>query len=423
MSNFQKVLESVELPDELKTQIQESWDDEVKSNYDKVRAEQEQKIKEDVDKEIDSMVEAADALITTTIKKEMQEMTEQRKEIKSIMDKEHAKSVQQRVQESREFKRNAELLENLVTQVLDKEIRELITERKTDRAEDDKRLQEMDQLVRSTVQAEVQELNEDRKALNESMTKMDDLVVGQLTRELSEFQTDRRDLKEKSRRLEKEYRTKLDESKDAFMQRAGKSVSSMVDNTLRSQISELKEDIQIAKNNTFGRKIFEAFAGEYLTSHLSEGTELHKLRSKVSESSKNIAKMQQIIKEKEDKLNKSKAALHESRETNKRSEKMNELLRPLNYTQRETMKQLLEGVETNKLENTFKRYVPTILESSSKSQSGSSKRKPLSENSDKKVLSETTGERSKLNYQPTRKDTNAVDDEFSEIMRLSGVKK
>lgn len=425
MSNFQKVLESVELPQELKTQIKESWEEEVQSNYEKVRAEQEQQLKESVDKEIDSMVEAADALISSTLKKEMAEMVEQRKEIKDIMDKERAKAVQQRVQESREFKRNAELLDKLVTQVLDTEIHELVNERKEFREIESKRLDEMDKMIKESVKGEIQELNEDRKELKESMARMDDLVVGQLTRELSEFQIDRRKLVEQSRKLEKESKRELEESKDAFMKRAGQSVSKLIDDTLRSQISELKEDIQIAKNNTFGRKIFEAFAGEYLTSHLSEGTELHKLRSKVEESNKNIAKMQQMIKEKEVKLNKSKAALRESRESNKRSEKMNELLRPLNNTQRETMKQLLEGVETEKLEASFKRYVPTILENSSKPKVGN--RKTLSEqkHTEKKpLLSENTGERSKLNYQPSvNAKTQSVEDEYSEIIRLSGIKK
>lgn len=417
MSNIQKVLESVELPSELKQQIQESWDAEVQGNYEKLRVDQEQKIKEAVDAELDNMVEAADALITSVIKAEMSEMTEQRKEIKTIMDAERAKAVQQRVNESRQFKRSAELLENLITQVLDTEIRELISERKENKASEAKRLSEMDAMIRESVKGEIEQLNEDRKQLKESMSKMDNLVVGQLTRELSEFQTDRRELKESARKQEKENMRKLEESKQAFMQRAEKSVSAIVDKTLRKQLTDLKEDIEIAKNNTFGRKIFEAFAGEYLTSHLSEGTELHKLRKKIDESNKNVAKMQQIIKEKEDKLNMSKAALRESREMNKRSEKMNQLLRPLNNTQRETMKQLLEGVETDKLDESFKRYVPTILENTTRV---SKDRKSLNESKEKPVLSESTGERSKMNYQPQVKES--VEDDFSELFRLAGIK-
>ena len=36
---------------------------------------------------------------------------------------------------------------------------------------------------------------------------------------------------------------------------------------------ELKEDIDVARNNDFGRKIFEAFASEYATSYLNEKSE------------------------------------------------------------------------------------------------------------------------------------------------------
>ncbi len=422
MSNFQKVLDSVELPDELKQQIKEAWEAEVQANYEKVQAEHEHKLTESVGTEINDMVAAADALITSTLKKEISEMAEQRKEMRGIMDKERAKAVQQRIRESKEAKRNAELLENLVTQVLDSEIRELISERKDFKVEQDKRLNEMDQLIKESVQVEIKELKADREVIKESMSKMDDLVIGQLTRELSEFQADRRQLKEEKRKLKQDHERKLEEAKNAFMERAGKSVSTMIDNTLRKQLTELKEDIQIAKHNTFGRKIFEAFAAEYLTSHLSEGTELHKLRTKIEESNKNIAKMQQIIKEKEDKLNSSKAALRESREMNKRSEKMNSLLRPLNTTQRETMKALLEGVATDKLEESFKRYVPTILENSTRKK----ERKSLNEQSSKEekpVLSESTGDRSKMNYQPTTVDPQNQEEDYSEIFRLAGVKR
>lgn len=420
MSDFKKVLESVDLPDELKNQIQESWDAEVQANYDKVSADTEQKIKERVDEEVGQLVEAADALITSTLKAEMSEMSEQRKQVKEIMDKEHAKAVQQRVHESREFKRNSELLENLITQVLDTEIRELISERNEFKEKENKMLEQLDTMLKEGMKAEMQEFSEDRKALKESLSKMDNLVVGQLTRELSEFQTDRRALKEKASKLDKQYHKQLEEAKQAFMNRAGKSISTLVDSTLREQITELKEDIQIAKNNTFGRKIFEAFAGEYLTSHLSEGTELHKLRRKIEESNKNVAKMQEIIQEKEEKLNKSKEALRESREMSKRKDVMNNLLRPLNNTQRETMKQLLDGVETSKLEESFKRYVPTILENS-----GSKKRKErkvmTEQKSEKPVLSESKGERSKMSYQPTLEQPDDSD-EYDEIFRLAGVK-
>jgi hypothetical protein len=42
-------------------------------------------------------------------------------------------------------------------------------------------------------------------------------------------------------------------------------------------IASLKEDIDAARSNDFGRKIFEAFANEYTTSHLNENSEVSKL--------------------------------------------------------------------------------------------------------------------------------------------------
>ena len=101
---------------------------------------------------------------------------------------------------------------------------------------------------------------------------------------------------------------------------------------------------------------------------------------------------------------------------------MNSLLRPLNTTQRETMKALLEGVATDKLEESFKRYVPTILENSTRKK----ERKSLNEQSSKEekpVLSESTGDRSKMNYQPTTVAQQNQEEDYSEIFRLAGVKR
>ena len=48
-------------------------------------------------------------------------------------------------------------------------------------------------------------------------------------------------------------------------------------NHLKVKLLALKEDIDIARSNDFGRKIFEAFANEYTTSHLNENSEVSKL--------------------------------------------------------------------------------------------------------------------------------------------------
>ena len=350
MSEFKKVLDSVDLPDELKQTIKEAWDAEIQKNREEIEKEFKTNLSEGVGSEVGTLVEAADALITSTLNAEIEELREDRRKLKEMADKEKAKAVKQRVTEARESKRQAELLDNLISETLKSEIKEFHGDRKQYEKEQAEILESLTKLTDDTLLEEIKEFSDDRRELKESMEKLENLTVNQLTRELSEFQEDRKELNEKKQRLERDYNRKLDEAKQAFIERAERTISETVDNELYRSLESLKEDIKIAKENTFGREIFEAFAATYLTSHLSEGTELHKLRTKLKENEDNMQKMQRIIKENEQKINKSKAALREAREDKKRNDKLNELLRPLNNTQRETMSELLEGVELEKLE-------------------------------------------------------------------------
>ena len=54
-------------------------------------------------------------------------------------------------------------------------------------------------------------------------------------------------------------------------------LASIVESTVTGELSTLKEDIMLAKENMFGRKIFETFATEFMSSHLAEGTQVSKL--------------------------------------------------------------------------------------------------------------------------------------------------
>lgn len=422
MSDIRKVLDSIELPEELQQTIIEAWNSEVEKNREEVRAEFKSQINEGMSGELQTLVEAADALITSTLNTEIEELREDRRTIKEMADAERAKSVKQRVNESREAKRQAALLDNLISEALKHEIKEFHEDRKRFEEKETQVLEELMSMTNETLLAEMKEFQADRTHLQESLTKLENLTVNQLTRELSEFQEDRRNLQEQKVRMEADYKRKLEESKDAFIKRAERTISETVDAEIHRHITTHKEDIRIAKENTFGRKIFETFAATYLTSHLSEGTELHKLRKQLSESEKNMQKMQQIIKENEQKINKSKAALREANEAKRRGDMLNKLLRPLNNTQRETMSELLEGVAVDKLEDSFNRYVPSVLDAPERKRQP---RRVISEDNKRpkkeQQLSESTGKRDVRSYTLATKDSEST--ELEDILRAAGIKK
>ena len=64
-------------------------------------------------------------------------------------------------------------------------------------------------------------------------------------------------------------------------------------------MAQLKEDIQLARENMFGRRLFEAFATEFAGTHLNENKEITKLQSELAEKEQVIAESQKAVAEKE----------------------------------------------------------------------------------------------------------------------------
>ena len=61
--------------------------------------------------------------------------------------------------------------------------------------------------------------------------------------------------------------------------------------------THLKEDIDTARKNDFGRKIFESFASEYGTSYLNENSETAKLIKVVDMKNKQLDEAKAVCKE------------------------------------------------------------------------------------------------------------------------------
>ena len=167
---------------------------------------------------------------------------------------------------------------------------------------------------------------------------------------------------------------------------------------------------QIARENNFGRRLFEAFASEFAITHLNENTEIAKLRQEIEQKDQQIleaktiaVKQSQIVESKEKEIK----IIKESQE---RQQTLDELMKPLNKEKQAVMQQLLETVQTPKLRSAFEKYLPAVLNNSVAS----------TPKADKKVLAESrkevTGDKSaKVTVEVS--DSNVI-----EIKRLAGLK-
>jgi hypothetical protein len=275
-----------------------------------------------------------------------------------------------------EFAQKYEHDKNTMIEAVDRMISEQLSSELVEFADDRKQLAEMKikyakkmqadtqvmkEFVTRQLASEVKELHEDQVVMASKFGKLEQFVVEALAQEITEFYKDKQDLAETKVRLVREGRNEIKKVKQEFVTRAAQMVESVVSQNLRSEITALKEDIEAARRADFGRKLFEAFAAEYSTSYLNEKSETAKLLKVIDlkdlamkEAAEAVVKAEQILESKQAEIR----ALKESQE---RKAIMSQLLSPLNGEQKSIMGELLEGVKTTKLNESFDKYLPSVI--------------------------------------------------------------
>jgi len=312
-----------------------------------------------------------------------------------------------------------EAMDNMLNEAIRAEMTEFKTDREAliaERVAYKKAISEhakiLEKLITSHLAAEVKELQADRAKVAENLETTKSFVVKQLSRELAEFHNDKRELVETKVRMVAEGKELLTKTKESFIKRSAELVENTISNALRSEIVTLKEDIQSAKENEFGRKLFEAFAGEFMSSQLNEGTEVAKMNTKLDESANKVAELEAMITAKEADIATAQKANRVMEDRINRKAKLDELLSPLAGQKREVMSDLLETVKTTNLKTAFKKYLPAVL---NESVSAKAETKTLTESK----VTEQTGDRGAKQETPTSTDGDA---DIVVLRKLAGLK-
>jgi hypothetical protein len=218
----------------------------------------------------------------------------------------------------------------------------------------------------TTLEVKAQLTEEFVKAREELVESVNSKVDQYLEEEFEELRSDL----ESFRDLEVEYAEKLMEEKEKLAVQLGEELDQLVDKLdaflevrLSEELSELAEDIEVIKKDSFGRKIFEAYAQEFARSFAAPSDSAEKKAAEL-----------------EDKLNDAQERIAEMESSQRKIErqgKLDELLAPLTGTKHEHMKLLLSSVSTEKLEEAFNRYIGRVL-----------KEDVVDKTEDKKVITE-----------------------------------
>ena len=366
------LLESDIMSEEVRTQLSEAWEAQVNEAREEITAELREEFAQKFEHDKSVIVEAMDNMLSTTIKSEMEEFKTDREAL-----------IAERVAYKKAISEHASILEKFIT---------------------------------SQLATEVKELRADRTKVNEHLGRTKEFVVKQLSRELAEFHDDKRDLVNTKVRMVAEGKEILTKTKNSFIKRSAELVEKTIETALRSELSVLKEDIQSAKENEFGRKLFEAFAGEFMTSQLNEGTEVAKITKKLEESATAIAKLEETITEKDETITKADKAQRVLKDRMDRKEVLESLLSPLGKEKRSVMVDLLETVKTVNLKTAFKKYLPAVLNEASTVSTEA--KQSLNEGK----VTEHTGDRGVELTTSTTQESPSNDANIIQLKKLAGLK-
>ena len=361
------LLDSGIINEDTKQAINEAWEAKLNEARDQIRAElrEEMSVRYEHDKQV--MVEALDKMVTESLANEIEEFVGEKQAM-----------VEDRVRMKNHMMESAGRFNDFMVKKLAEEVREL---------------------------------HQDRKIQKENYARLEKFIVRALAEEIREFSQDKKAVVETKVRLVAEARTKLESIQRRFIEQSARLVKESVANKLGAELTQLKEDIQLARENMFGRRIFEAFASEFSLTHLNENREIVKLKKIVEQQEQQLAEAaeakvsaQRIVESKE-------REIRVIKESQDRKSVMDELLGTLVKEKQAVMRELLESVQTPKLKTAFEKYLPAVLNA------GSVKKE------EKSVLAESraevTGDKTakSAQAQEVSKDTNVV-----ELKRLAGLK-
>jgi hypothetical protein len=249
-------------------------------------------------------------------------------------------------------------------------------------AERDELIAKVDGFVSEALVAEIEELKSDIKAFRDLEAEHDDKIA-----DLEVQQAEQ--IVEQKHALAEEVASELDElveKMDAFFEVR-----------LRAELEELQEDLQLVKENEFGRRIYEAFAGTFAKVHQDDDTVAAKLA--IAESK--LADVEERLQEAE-----------EARNLVLRESKLDKILAPLSGQKREQMAMVLKNIETSKLEESYKYFIRKILKEDVPETTSLNEDK-----SDKQKTTVVTGD------DPVEHAVKKLDESQVRLQRLAGITK
>ena len=169
--------------------------------------------------------------------------------------------------------------------------------------------------------------------LNEAKQEITSSMMGMIEEAINEEMALVADELTEARTLEVRYAEKLEEFKESYDEKLQEQMKSTVDEIIKEELDELKEDIEFAKKHQFVMDMFESYKEVYAKTFGETDFSIHE---KLEEAEKEVEKY-------------------------RRKEIIESLLDNVSGSKREVALTILEGVATDKLEAKFDSIRPVLL--------------------------------------------------------------
>lgn len=363
MSKLEQFLESSTLPDEAKALIREAWEQEKKD----LAAEMRQEFKTRYTEDLGRVVEGLENMTSTVITESLTDVHEERRKL-----------VEDRVK-----------LRNTVGKYA--------------------------QFANAIISEEVSNMRTKQRKIEESLGKYATFTNNIIAEELQEFHTERNNLVEARVQLMAHGRQRIEEARRDFVKRASQQTAYHFEQLARREFTQLRESLQEARANMFGRKLFEAFQAEFRAVIFNEDVELRRVLQNVQLKNEELLESRKEIANLKGKLDETTHRIAMMEDAQVRRKTIDQLVNPLNPKQRSIMEGLLEKTPTTKLKEDFNKYFKAVINGSTQAQPKHSGRS--------NALVESNGNRVQANKTPVTE--SVVDSEFdmelNQILKNAGI--
>lgn len=397
-TTLKDLLENTALGDELKATLQEAFENKIRSM--ETRLHEDYAARYQNDKAV--LVEAMDRMLNDTIRSELGEFAEDRAKFRTA-----TKSASQRY--NARLREHMKAINAFVARQLNEELAEFVKDRRQLKVQRHQMANELENIRENT-----------SLEYSQRVRKLEEFVLKQLSEEIAEFHSDKKALVEQRVKLAQQGRQRIEETRAQFINRAKNLVEGTLNTVIRDELSQWRDDIKVARENNFGRKIFEAYAAEYMNSYLAEHSEVRKLTRQLTETNSRLdTALRSVDRQKQAQtrlVEDAQARIKTAEDRAQRMEIMQEITAPLGREKRAVMEDLLKGIRTQNLREAFNRYLPTVMQGNV-APAGRGKQ-ALAESQTQEKRAVVTGNRTNKLAESVSEETQA---DLGQILYLAGI--